>query len=64
MNPCRYFALLACGLFLLTLSACDDPSGVGLGVGPRGFQGGTPVTINLAPTTFEAASPRTRAASR
>lgn len=52
MSHCRPFALVACGLLLFTFSACDDPSGVGLNVGPRGFEGGTPVTVDIEPTTF------------
>lgn len=55
MSLCRSTALLVCSLLLLSLGACDDPSGVGLDVGPRGFQGGTPVTIVLEPSTFEVA---------
>lgn len=39
----------------MALSACNDnPTGVGLGVGPQGFQGGTPVNVDLEPTAFEA----------
>lgn len=44
-----------CALFLL--AACnDDPSGVGIGVSPDGFDGGTPQVVSLSPTTFEVAS--------
>lgn len=53
MKLYRYSALAACSLLLLLLGACDDPSGVGLDVGPRGFEGGEPVTVELEPTTFE-----------
>lgn len=56
MSPCRTAAFIACSLLLLSFAACDDPSGVGLDVGPRGFQGGTPVTVALEPTTFEVTS--------
>lgn len=57
MNYRRSIALLTCGLLLFALSACnDDPSGVGLGVGPRGFDGGTPVRVELAPTRLASES--------
>jgi len=49
--------LLACGFLLIALTACNDnPTGVGLGVGPEGFQGGTPVNVDLEPSTFETVS--------
>lgn len=52
MQHCRFVLSLSFGILLLTLAACnDDPSGVGLGIGP-GFEGGTPVTIDLEPTEF------------
>jgi hypothetical protein len=48
-------ALLACAFMLFMLAACgDDPSGVGVGVNPRGFDGGVPQAVNLEPTTFTA----------
>lgn len=38
---------------LLMLAACaDDPSGVGVGVDPGGFEGGAPQVVDLEPTTF------------
>lgn len=51
----RQFALLTiCVCTLLVFAACDDdPSGVGVGVSPDGFEGGTPQNVNLVPTTFE-----------
>lgn len=50
--PCRCpITLAVCALLLFALGACDDPSGVGLDVG--GFEGGTPVTVALEPSTFE-----------
>lgn len=49
------FTLLACALLLGALSACnDDPTSVGLD--PGGFQGGTPVSVDLEPSVFEAAT--------
>lgn len=46
--------LFACGLLVVALSACsDNPTGVGLGVGPQGFSGGAPVNVDLEPTAFE-----------
>ncbi len=50
-------AFLACGFLVIALAACNDnPSGVGLGVGPEGFKGGTPVNVDLQPSTFETVS--------
>jgi len=51
----RQLALFAtCACMLFALAACgDDPSGVGVGVTPDGFEGGTPQVVNLVPATFE-----------
>ncbi len=51
----RQFVLFAtCVCTLFVLAACgDDPSGVGVGVNPDGFEGGAPQVVNLVPTTFD-----------
>lgn len=47
---CSWFcALLLGGTVFLSLSACDDASDVGLGVGPDSLRGGTPTTLNVFP---------------
>ncbi len=53
----RFFAVLVCSTMLLTTTGCDDPSNVGLGVGGD-LGGGTPTTLELAPTSFAADSIR------
>ena len=49
---CFRLALL-CGAALLAFAACDDPSTVGAGVGPNPLEGGAPVTLDVAPSTFD-----------
>ncbi len=45
-------AALVSGALLFSLSACDDSSTVGLGVGPDTLAGGQPQTVNAFPDTF------------
>jgi len=48
-----FLAALFSGALLLSLSACDDSSTVGLGVGPDSLEGGQPVTVTASPDTFD-----------
>ena len=43
----RFCATLLSGALLLCVAACDDPSTVGVGVGPDSLQGGVPVTLDV-----------------
>ncbi len=43
----RFGAVLLCAALLWVVAACDDPSTVGVGVGPDSLQGGTPVTFDV-----------------
>lgn len=43
-------AFLVGGALLLSITACDDASNVGLGVGPDSLQGGEPVTLDAVPS--------------
>lgn len=52
MSPYRLSAVLACGLLLALLAACEDPASVGAGVGEE-LTGGEPVTVAITPSTFE-----------
>lgn len=47
----RCCAVLLCGVLLWAVSGCDDPSTVGVGVGPDSLQGGTPVTLDVGATS-------------
>ena len=44
---------LVCGVALLAVAACDDPSTVGAGVGPNPLGGGEPKTLDVAPSSFD-----------
>lgn len=43
-------AFLVGGALLVSITACDDASNVGLGVGPDSLQGGEPVTLDVVPS--------------
>jgi hypothetical protein len=43
----RFGAVLLCAALLWAVTACDDPSTVGVGVGPDSLQGGTPITLDV-----------------
>lgn len=51
MRLFRPAAILVCTGLIVLLTACEDPSNVGLGVGGE-LAGGEPVTVRLAPSTF------------
>ena len=43
----RCCAVFVCGVLLWAVAGCDDPSTVGVGVGPDSLRGGTPVTLDV-----------------
>lgn len=47
-----FLAALVSGVLLLSLTACDDSSTVGLGVGPDSLEGGQPEVFNVLPDPF------------
>lgn len=51
-----YFRLTTaflCGVVVLSLAACSDPTSVGSGVGPDSLSGGDPTTEEIVPSTLE-----------
>jgi len=57
MRPSWIYSLLVGGVLLFSLSACDDASTVGLGVGPDSLSGGDPATLNITPALDTTTSP-------
>lgn len=47
------YAFFLSGLMLVLLACDDDPSGVGVGVGPDPLEGGEPITVDLLPNTVD-----------
>jgi hypothetical protein len=53
-TSCRLAAALICSVLLLSVSACDDSSNIGLNPGNDSLQGGRPVFLSASPGQVEA----------